>query len=321
MPAKIASFTWGKKKGRSAVNKFFKDRQYLPDVGPDVRNKSISGLFAHARNRARNKIQAAWSLPGIVATRASLHETLEAHEDCGELVLSQEARDDATAIVASLPSGYPSFSFAEGAGYINEKGEHDSVKAWQKQNKTSSAMKLFNLIPADFDPEQVEASSNGLTSIQKAIEKRHDKYMILGKPDITSLYDNNGSALSAFRVEKYSAEAADASNHLYLGQKLTNSVGNLTLSERVETQISKKKFNASCTQIFLQGSKVAIPLAYNGPQVNWNESHCNDSPIFTACSFCDAAAAWQAEAVHMPAWYLCTSPLCKKSLIARLANM
>ena len=29
LPAKIASFRWGKKKGRSAVNKFFKDRQYI----------------------------------------------------------------------------------------------------------------------------------------------------------------------------------------------------------------------------------------------------------------------------------------------------
>ena len=54
VPAKIKRFVWGKKKGRFAVNAFFKDRRYLPDVGPDERNKAISGLFAHARNRARH---------------------------------------------------------------------------------------------------------------------------------------------------------------------------------------------------------------------------------------------------------------------------
>lgn len=96
VPAKTDHFLWGKKKGKIAVRKFFKDRQYLPDVKPDVRKKAISGLFAHARNRARKKILAAWLLPGIFETRASLHETLEAHEDCGELVSSQEARDDAS---------------------------------------------------------------------------------------------------------------------------------------------------------------------------------------------------------------------------------
>ena len=40
VPAKINHFLWGKKKGRTAVNKFFKDRQYLPDVKPDVRIKN-----------------------------------------------------------------------------------------------------------------------------------------------------------------------------------------------------------------------------------------------------------------------------------------
>ena len=158
VPAKIASVLWGKKKGRTAVNAFFKDRQYLLDVGAGVRNKSISGLFAHARNRLRRKILATWSLPVIVATRADLHGTLAANDDCGELVCLQEARDDATAIVASLSTGFPSFSFAEGSGHMNERSsKHDSVKAWSKQSKTTTSMKLFNLTADDFEETQVEA--------------------------------------------------------------------------------------------------------------------------------------------------------------------
>ena len=96
------------------------------------------------------------------------------------------------------------------------------------------------------------------------------------------MYDENGSALSAFRTEKYSTEAANASNHLYTEQQMSNKV---QWSERVEVQISNNKFSASCTQIFLKSSQVGIPLAYDGEQVNWNENHSNEPPVFTECDF------------------------------------
>ena len=184
---------------------------------------------------------------------------------------------------------------------------------------------LFNLTAADFEASQIEVSQNSLKSLQKAIEKRHgENYVILGKPGITSVYDENGSALSAFRTEKYNTEAANASNHLYTEQHMSNFVGNKTLSERVEVQINKKKFSASCTQIFLESyaSQVGIPLACDGEQVNWNENHCNDQPVlvYAECDFYTAAAAWQAGTPYIikPMWRLCTSPLCASKQLAEM---
>ena len=234
---------------------------------------------------------------------------------------SQDARVDADVRIGSLPNGFPTYSFAEGAGYTDEEGKPCSKTAWDKQNQTSQYMILFYLTAADFEPSQVEASQNGLKSLQKAIEKRHgENYIILGKPGIISVYDENGSALSAFRTEKYSTEAANASNHLYTEQQMSNGVGNKTLSERVEVQISKNKFSASCTQIFLKSSQVGIPLAYDGEQVNWNENHCNDQTVYTECDFCTAAAAWQAGTPYIlkPMWRICTSPLCASKQLAEM---
>ena len=321
MPCYYKNFIWGKKKGGSAIKAFFKDRQYLPDMGTDARNKNMGGLFQHARNRGRNKILKAWCEPVVVATRADLHAKLSANENCGELVLSQDARVDADALTASLPNGFPTYSFAEGAGYTDEEGKSCSKKAWAKQSQTSQYMILFNLTAADFEASQVEASQNGLKSIKAAITKQHgDKFIILGKPEIKSVYDGAASALSAFRHEKYSTEAANQAPHLHTTQKMSNSVGLLSLSERVEIQISNDKFSASCTQIFLKSSQVGIPLAYDGELVNWNENHCNEPPVYTECDFCYAAAAWQSADPYIlkPKWRICTSPLCASKQLAMM---
>ena len=152
-----------------------------------------------------------------------------------------------------------------------------------------------------------------MKSVKKAIIKQHgDEFIVLGKPEISSVFDGQSSALSAFRTEKYSIEAAHASGHVYVGQQMNDSIGNKTLAERVGEQICKKEFSASCTQIFLESSQVGIPLAYDGELVNYNENHCNDPPVFRECDFCDAAAAWQAATPYIlkPMWRICTSPLC-----------
>ena len=158
VPALMKNFVWGKKKGKTAVRAFFKDRQYLPDMKTDERKTCIRGLFQHARGRGRNEIKDAWLLPVKIATRADLHDTLEANDNCGELVLSQDAKDDAAVLMESLPNGYTSFSFVEGSGYLDGEGKPCSKKAWSKQNKTSTDMELFHLTSGDFTASQAEAS-------------------------------------------------------------------------------------------------------------------------------------------------------------------
>ena len=161
VPCLHKNFIWGKKKGGKAVKAFFTDRQYLRDVGTEARNTNISGPFQHARNRGRNTITKAWCEPVVVATRADLHATLSANENCGELVLSQDARVDADVRTGSLPNGFPTYSFAEGQDYTDEEGKPCSKKAWDHQNQTSQYMILFNLTAADFEPSQVEVASKG----------------------------------------------------------------------------------------------------------------------------------------------------------------
>ena len=319
VPCRLNNFIWRKKKGVQAVRAFFKERQYLTDMGVEARNKNIAGLFQHARNRGRNKIFKAWCEPVVVATRADLHAKLSDNENCGELVLSQDARVEADVLTASLPHGFPTYSFAAGAGYTDEEGKPCSKKAWSKQSQTSEYMRLFNLAAADFKPSQAEASQNALKSIKDTITKQHgDRFVVLGKPEISSVYDGDASALSAFRYEKYCIEAAHQAPQLHIKQHMSNGVGSISLPERIEVQIRDDKFSASCTQIFLKSSQIGIPLAYDGELVNYNENHCNDPPVFRECDFCYAAAAWQAATPYIlkPMWRICTSPLCASKQLA-----
>ena len=48
--------------------------------------------------------------------------SLPIDEDCGELVSWQDARVDADVLIGSLSNGFPTYSFAECAGYTDEEG-------------------------------------------------------------------------------------------------------------------------------------------------------------------------------------------------------